>query len=274
MDGRRGPYEEVRDWFARIPPVTRVLFTGTLLTTVFAHFGLVHPVQLYFAPTPLIFPWFQIWRLVTNFFIQKLGFNFLFHLYFLYNQSHALETSHYSNRTADYMWCVFSLMMILNTISTILFFTATQYFMPLMSNSLIMAIVYIWSMYFREEDVNFMYGLRFKAMYLPWALLALNFLQTGEISALIPDVIGIVAGHIYFFLDHIYPLQNDGQILIRTPQFLYQYFPPPAGTYRPSYGADAAGGPAAQRAGGGQQAGGAAGGVRYRWGSGQRLGSD
>ncbi|KAJ3036182.1 Derlin 1 [Rhizophlyctis rosea] len=266
MEGRHGPFEEVIAWFKRIPPVTRILFTGTLLASLAAHFGLIRPFQFFFAPVPLIVPKLQIWRLVTNFFIQPVKFDLLVNLFYLYSQSYALETSHFTNRTADYGWCVFLVMMILNGISTAFFFLLPGYFMPVMSQPLIIAIVYVWSQFFREVDVTFMFGLRFKALFLPWALVALDILSGGNgISSLT----GILAGHIYYFLDHLFPLQNDGQRIVSTPQFLYNYFPPPAG----SGGAQHGQAPGTAGVAGGQQPAGPAGlRNRHTWGSGQRLG--
>ncbi|KAJ1565306.1 hypothetical protein HK096_003527 [Nowakowskiella sp. JEL0078] len=37
-------------------------------------------------------------------------------------------------------------------------------------------------------------------------------------------VVGIVVGHIYYFLNFVYPEQNGGRRLLQTPLFLVQFF--------------------------------------------------
>lgn len=84
------------------------------------------------------------------------------------------------------------------------------------------------------------------------------------------ELIGIIVGHIYYFLTVVYPQQSGRQIL-RTPDFLKYYFPGPL-IRNSSISALLflfliASGPnaAAQRPGAGpRQAG-------YNWGQGQRL---
>lgn len=52
--------------------------------------------------------------------------------------------------------------------------------------------------------------------YLPYAFLALSVLTGGDI---ISDIIGIIAGHLYYFLKDILPIQYNYDIL-KTPSFL------------------------------------------------------
>ena len=61
-----------------------------------------------------------------------------------------------------------------------------------------------------------------QAMYLPWILLLFNFILHGNFLS---DLIGILAGHLYFFVMYKYPQDFGGQVLISTPQILYTYLP-------------------------------------------------
>ncbi len=63
--------------------------------------------------------------------------------------------------------------------------------------ALTVLIVYVWAQYNREERVSFMAGIRIPAMYLPFALAALNFLFVQDIYA---PLMGILAGHAYYLL--------------------------------------------------------------------------
>merc|ERR1711944_211379 len=70
--------------------------------------------------------------------------------------------------------------------------------------------------------VNFWFGSQFKAMYLPWVLFAFNvIIADGGVM----ELIGILVGHLYFFLMFKYPQDFGGPSLLSTPQFLYNLFP-------------------------------------------------
>lgn len=84
-------------------------------------------------------------------------------------------------------------------------------------DSLVMTVLYIWCQLNKEVVVNFWFGTSFKAMYLPWVLFAFNFIINGRGML---DIIGIIIGHLFFFLSYQYPLEFNGATLLRTPPFL------------------------------------------------------
>lgn len=64
---------------------------------------------------------------------------------------------------------------------------------------------------------NFIFQrIRFQALYFPWVLVAFDFLMGGFP---LPEILGIFVGHIYFFLEYIYPTTGGIRIL-KTPQIL------------------------------------------------------
>lgn len=80
-----------------------------------------------------------------------------------------------------------------------------------------MVIVYVWSQYYRHQNVSFLFGLRFKAIYLPWVLCLFDFLSNKSI---IDSMIGILLGHLYYFLEVIYPTARGGLKLLKTPSWM------------------------------------------------------
>lgn len=83
---------------------------------------------------------------------------------------------------------------------------------------MILSVLYVWCQLNRDTIVNFWFGTRFKAMYLPWVLLAFNMiLSNGGMFS----VVGIVVGHLYFFLKFKYPQELGGPSYLETPAFLY-----------------------------------------------------
>lgn len=80
---------------------------------------------------------------------------------------------------------------------------------------MVLSVLYVWCQLNRDVMVNFWFGTRFKAIYLPWVLLAFNFILSGAMYS----VAGIVVGHLYHFLKYEYPEQG-GASLLETPEIL------------------------------------------------------
>jgi hypothetical protein len=98
---------------------------------------------------------FQLWRLVTCFFFDKLGLNFAVNLYFLYKNSLELETTLFAGRTADYVFFVLFQMVTLLA-------AGIWMKMMLLTEGLILAIIYLWAQFYRDRTVSFMFGFQFK----------------------------------------------------------------------------------------------------------------
>lgn len=130
---------------------------------------------------------------------------------------------------------------------------------------LVLSVLYVWCQLNKDVIVNFWFGTQFKAMYLPWVLLGFNVVIAG---GGVMELIGILVGHLYFFLMFKYPQDFGGPSLLSTPQFLYNLFPNRGGGI---YGHA----PSAQPGGGGGGGANDGGGPRFRghqWGTGNRLG--
>lgn len=62
--------------------------------------------------------------------------------------------------------------------------------------------------------------LKLQAFYFPWAMLALDVIFGSPIW---PDLLGIIAGHLYHFLTVLHPLAG-GKNILKTPRWVYPYF--------------------------------------------------
>ncbi|KAF7720815.1 Derlin 1 [Apophysomyces ossiformis] len=206
---------EIVDWYTSIPPVTKAIFTLTILVTASPALQLVHPSYM-------ILLWgeirskLQLWRLITPFFLHGFGLGFAMNLYLIYRHSLQLETQVFMGRTADYVYFLL--------VTCALQLAAAKFLdLLVMSNGLIMAVIYLWAQYNSEAMMNFMFGITFKALYLPWALVAYDFLLSGAVPK--PSLLGIATAHIYYYFTAIYPRQGGVQYL-KTPAFLHRLFPP------------------------------------------------
>jgi Derlin-2/3 len=75
-----------------------------------------------------------------------------------------------------------------------------------LGSSLTFMMTYVWGR--RNEDVkmSFLGFFTFNAPYLPWVMLTFSVLLGNSITM---DIIGIIVGHTYYFLEFIYPVVAD-----------------------------------------------------------------
>lgn len=87
--------------------------------------------------------------------------------------------------------------------------------------SLTFMVVYVWAR--RNQFVRLsLFGLfTFTAPYLPWVLVGLDMLLG---ASPVKDLLGIFAGHIYYFFEDVYPRMNNGFKLLETPSLLVSLF--------------------------------------------------
>ena len=85
-------------------------------------------------------------------------------------------------------------------------------------------IVYVWSR--RNPDVlmNLLGVFNFTAPLMPWVLLGFSLLLTGSLPT--ADIMGIVVGHLYYYLKDMYP-RLYGRDPLCTPAFLAALLNPP-----------------------------------------------
>uniref|UniRef100_A0A7M4DZL6 Derlin n=1 Tax=Crocodylus porosus TaxID=8502 RepID=A0A7M4DZL6_CROPO len=85
-------------------------------------------------------------------------------------------------------------------------------------------LVYVWSRRNPYIRMNFFGLLNFQAPFLPWVLMGFSLLLGNSI---IIDLLGIAVGHIYYFLEDVFPNQPGGKKLLLTPGFLRMVFDTP-----------------------------------------------
>ncbi|KAK7077158.1 Derlin-2 [Halocaridina rubra] len=202
--------------YMRMAPVTRAYTTACVITTLLVQLDLVSPFQLYFNPI-LIFRHYQVWRLVTTFlFFGTIGFNFLFNMLFTYRYCRMLEEGSFRGRTADFV-----LMMVFGGTCMLCF--ALFCSLLFLGQAFTIMLVYVWARRNPFVRMNFFGLLNFQAPYLPWVLLGFSVLLGNSILV---DLVGILVGHIYYFLEDVFPQRSGGIRLLKTPRFLQQIFDP------------------------------------------------
>ncbi|KAK8394656.1 hypothetical protein O3P69_005848 [Scylla paramamosain] len=240
---------DVGQWFSSLPPMTKYWFGGTLSFSLIGRFGLISGKWLTLQYSPL-FHSFQLWRPFTSLFFYPItpntGLHFLIMIYALYKYSLKLETGHFARNPADYLFMLLFTWMcclILGLIGG----------MTTLMDPMVMSVLYVWCQLNKDVIISFWFGFRFKAMYLPYVLVVFNFtFFYGGFMMLL----GIIVGHLYYFLTIRYPQDFGGATLLHTPEILYKLFPDQQGVS--GFGQA----PTAPRP--------AAGGATGGWGGGQR----
>ncbi|KAJ3308305.1 hypothetical protein HDU76_004023, partial [Blyttiomyces sp. JEL0837] len=112
---------------------------------------------------------------------------------------------------------------------------------PFLSSPLTFMLVYLWSRRNTHIRMNFLGLFTFTAPYLPWVLLGFSLLLHGVWPT--GDLVGLAVGHVYYFLDDVWPKQRAEQMLrdaglagvegvepppvarvLRAPQFVVNLF--------------------------------------------------
>ncbi|KAL6517023.1 ER-associated protein degradation protein [Orobanche hederae] len=123
-----------------------------------------------------------------------------------------LENGPFHRRTADFLW-----MMLFGALSLLVLSFVPYFWSPFLGISLVFMLLYVWSREFPNGVVN-IYGLiDLKAFYLPWAMLSLDAIFG---SPIMPDLLGIIAGHLYYFLTVLHPLAG-GRNILKTPALMF-----------------------------------------------------
>ncbi|XP_073530740.1 derlin-2-like isoform X4 [Phyllobates terribilis] len=196
--------------YQHIPSVTRAYTVACLITTAAVQMELVSPLQIYFNPD-LIFKKLQIWRLVTNFlYFGELGFSFFFNMVFTYRYCKMLEETSFRGRTADFVF-----MFLFGGLIITVFGLLVD--LSFMGQAFTLMLVYVWCRRNPYVRINILGILTVQAPYMPWVLLLFSILVGDSILV---DALGIAAGHLYYFLEDVFPNQPGGMRLLVTPEIL------------------------------------------------------
>lgn len=204
--------QELSAFIHSIPPITRWLLLLSICIPVASRIGFVSPYLLIFSWKDL--KHFQLWRLLTPFFFSAVNLNYLYALFVRYTYSNMLESASFSSQEEDYLF-----FLLISCICILI--GGSLVGLKAFWSSLNICIVYLWSKLNSERQVSFMFGIQFKAFYLPFAM-ALIDLITG--ASYWNSVIGIGASHLYYFGQFVYPTSRNGKKLFCTPSFLKSFY--------------------------------------------------
>ncbi|KAH0979241.1 hypothetical protein GBA52_006418 [Prunus armeniaca] len=197
------------EYYRSLPPVSKTYGVACFMTAAALYLQLYNPWNIAL-DYGLVIKRFQVWRLITSFFfLGPFSFPFAFRLIIIARYGVGLERGPFDKRTADYVW-----MLVFGAISLLVMAVVPYLLSPFMGPSVVFMIVYVWSREFPNARIN-IYGLGF---YLPWALLGLDLIFGDPLK---PDILGMVAGHLYYFLTVLHPLAG-GKLMLKTPLWVHK----------------------------------------------------
>lgn len=213
------------DWIVEIPVISRTYMLLATTTSILCSLDLISPLNLYFNARLILKG--QVWRVGTNFlFFGTPGLDFCLHLYFLVRYCRLLEESpEFEGKTADFLWLfVYGVV----TICLIGPFLPITFF----GSSLSFMTVYIWSRRNEHVQMSFLGLFPFRAPLLPWVLMSFSaVVGSNAVQSVMVDGLGIVVGHVYYFLQDVYPkvakireLSDSDEGPMRAPRFLRWLF--------------------------------------------------
>ena len=211
--------DEFKTFYFNITPITRYYITILFVTAIIATYLKSLQIVIYYIylDYKLVFYFFQIWRLFTNiFFIGGFSTSFLFFVVMMYMHIQQVEKSAIVTRVyATFIMMIIYLLIFLNIINLISFkvfgfppgFTLAQ--------QLLLAFIYVDSKREPQKMLN-LYFVPVKNAFYPYALIIFNIVSGGGIY---DNIIGIIAGNIYYVMVDVLPVTKNLKIL-KTPKFL------------------------------------------------------
>eukprot|EP00013_Stygamoeba_regulata_P011334 CAMPEP_0177671588 /NCGR_PEP_ID=MMETSP0447-20121125/24805_1 /TAXON_ID=0 /ORGANISM="Stygamoeba regulata, Strain BSH-02190019" /LENGTH=213 /DNA_ID=CAMNT_0019179033 /DNA_START=221 /DNA_END=862 /DNA_ORIENTATION=- len=198
-------------YYHSMPPVTKTYATAVFLTTLALHLDLLHPLTLWLNFWSV---WhnYEYWRLITTFLVfdTQFGLNMLFHTWFIIRHSTSLEDGFFRGRVADYLFMWGFMAVLLVGIEFGMAHAGLGYSLSFLAPSLSFGVFYYWSRKHPYVRMNFLFVFDFTAPWLPWVIMAFGFLLG---NSPLYDLLGVLVGHLYFYLADVVPLTVGRKIL-------------------------------------------------------------
>eukprot|EP00322_Chrysochromulina_rotalis_P011742 CAMPEP_0115846056 /NCGR_PEP_ID=MMETSP0287-20121206/9668_1 /TAXON_ID=412157 /ORGANISM="Chrysochromulina rotalis, Strain UIO044" /LENGTH=240 /DNA_ID=CAMNT_0003299843 /DNA_START=47 /DNA_END=769 /DNA_ORIENTATION=+ len=211
------PADSPEEWYRSLKPITRGYLTASLAATIIVQMELLSPMLIHL-DFDAVFGRLELWRLLTNFcFFGGFGLPFVFSMFFLVRYGQELEAKRFEGRSADMLW--FMAFSSLIMMSVVFLFGSSLGGVPFLSQSMLSTIVYLWSREYSEQVISIFGLFNVQAFYFPWVLCAIHKLMGGSPM---PDLIGILGGHVYYFLEDVQGVR------LKAPAFLADALDAPA----------------------------------------------
>jgi len=211
---------EIKDFYYSIPPFSRYYLTTIfVLSFMMTYFKSQKFILNLILDYNLAFKNFQIWRLFTNLLvIGPFSMNFLMFCLMFYSIVVKSERQAiYIRRYAEFLMMIFYLIISINLLNFLSYLILGINPGITLTNQFLHGLIYIDSK--RDpERLSLIYFITIKNAYVPFCFMLFHILTGGSI---VDDIIGILAGHLYFFLKDIIPITYHKDILVTPTYVIY-----------------------------------------------------
>ena len=202
----------IADHWRGTPPITRSIFLLTFILSLGCYLDLFTKLKLYFN-WKLIWHNMEWWRLFTSLFFKgELSPHTLFDFYICFRYMYSLETTSFRNKPADFITFIF--------LGCCLFLVAS-YMLGLQntSGSVSTMMLYLWSRKNPNIELSFLDVFHFRSCFLPYFLFLMTLLFGNDVTL---DLMGILAGHIYYFCEDVVPRvpETRSKKVLQAPRWL------------------------------------------------------
>mmetsp|Transcript_29445 Transcript_29445/g.66677 ORF Transcript_29445/g.66677 Transcript_29445/m.66677 type:complete len:202 (+) Transcript_29445:17-622(+) len=188
------------------PPITKAFIFISLLFNA-ASFAKIYSGLDLLLNFELILNYHQYWRIFTHlFYFGQIGLKAFFYLFFFSRYSKALESLSFQNNAFEYLYLLIlgnSFLMFLK-----LFVKEATFLGP----GLTFMVVYLWGKKNSQQQINLINLIHIKGSSLPMILMASSWLLKQRTLKL--DLMGVIAGHFYYYFSEVYPRFNGGQKIL------------------------------------------------------------
>jgi Derlin-2/3 len=200
------------DFISSFPPVTRVYLLLSFIINALCFSKIINGISL-LLNLKLVIQHHNFWRLFSHlFYFGETGIKSIFYIFFFSRYSKALESVSFQGRGFEYLYLLItgnSLMLLMK-----LFVREATFLGPGITSM----VVYIWGKKNAQQQINLVNLIHIKGSSLPLILMVSSwFLRQKTLKS---DIMGMIAGHLYFYLEEIYPRLNGGQKVLSNEKML------------------------------------------------------
>lgn len=185
-------------FFRSSPPITRSWVSSSVLLTILASNRLVDLRSIAFSEREVLRRG-QWWRMLLNFFYmgdQPLSIFYWLQIYHLWECMRILELVQFAWEPGAFV------RMILLNIGYLLVLKQMAPSLMFLGTPLVMVFMYVYSREYESSLTNFLGFFQIRTGWLPFAQMVQDGLQTGDAM---PNVLGLLAGHYYFYTHQVAP---------------------------------------------------------------------
>jgi len=197
------------------PPVTRGYLVLSFITNALCFSKIVNGISL-LINFQLIIIHYNYWRIFSHlFYFGETGVKSIFYIFFFSRYSKALESFSFQGRGFEYLY------LLLTGNSLLLLMKLFVREATFLGSGLTFMVVYIWGKKNAQQQINLVNLIHIKGSSLPLILMTSSWLLRQK--TLKSDIMGVIAGHLYFYLEEIYPRLNGGQKILSNEKTLKNF---------------------------------------------------